>query len=120
MTTFKVFQRGREKGETERGGGYDFELLTCHVCTIQFLVVLYHEIERQVKFPAGMNKVLCYVMLCYVLLCCRELDCIILSAICHGQGCIILSVIRQVQGCIILSVTCHGQGCIILSVTCQG
>ena len=62
------YVREREgESETERErGGYDFELLTCYVCTIQFLVVLYHEIERQVKFPAGMNKVLCSVLLCYV------------------------------------------------------
>ena len=41
------FQRER-KGEREReGGGYNFELLRSYVCTIQFLVVLYYEIERQ-------------------------------------------------------------------------
>ena len=27
---------------------YNFELLRCYVCTIQFLVVLYYEIERQI------------------------------------------------------------------------
>ena len=35
---------------------HNFKLLRCSVCTIQFLVVLYYEIERQFKFPAGMNK----------------------------------------------------------------
>ena len=39
---------------------YNFELLRCYVCTIQFLVVLYYEIGQQLKFPARMNKVLCY------------------------------------------------------------
>ena len=42
---------------------YNFELLRCYVCTIQFLVVLYYEIERQFQFPTEINKVLCYVML---------------------------------------------------------
>ena len=39
MMTFKVFQRKREC--------YNFELLRCYVCTIQFLVVLYYEIKQQ-------------------------------------------------------------------------
>ena len=40
---------------------YNFELLRCYVCTIQFLVVFYYEIEQQLKFPTRMKKV--YVML---------------------------------------------------------
>ena len=34
------------KGEREREF-YNFELLRCYVCTIQFLVVLYFEIKQQ-------------------------------------------------------------------------
>ena len=39
------FQRERER-ERERDF-YKFELIRCYVCTVQILVVLYHEIERQ-------------------------------------------------------------------------
>ena len=51
--------RGRER-EREREF-YNFELLGSYGCTIQFLVVLYYEIEQQLSFPAGINKVLCSV-----------------------------------------------------------
>ena len=40
MMTFRVSQQGERES-------YNFELLTCYVCTIQFLVVLCYEIERQ-------------------------------------------------------------------------
>ena len=39
--------REREREGERESVFYNFELLRCHVCTIQFLVVLYYEIEQQ-------------------------------------------------------------------------
>ena len=43
---FQSLSRGGGEGERE-SVFYNFELLKCYVCTIQFLVVLYHEIKWQ-------------------------------------------------------------------------
>ena len=53
----------------DRGGGvhvwmsFDLELLRCYLNT-NFGCALMHEVEQQLKIPAGMNKVCCYC--CYV------------------------------------------------------
>ena len=57
---FQSLSKGEREDWREREFS-NFELLISYVCTIQFLVVLYYEIERQLKIPAGMNKVLCYI-----------------------------------------------------------
>ena len=53
---FQSLSKGEREREREREGVcvcvcecvfYNFEYLMCYVCTIQFLVVLYYEIERQ-------------------------------------------------------------------------
>ena len=43
---FQSLSKGGGEREREREF-YNFELLRCYVCTIQVLVVIYYEIERQ-------------------------------------------------------------------------
>ena len=46
---FQSLSKGEREGERERERElfYNFELLRCYVCTVQFLVELYYEVERQ-------------------------------------------------------------------------